>query len=382
MTIGLQDAERRSAVRALLRNPLLPATAEAGEAFDTFVLIRRHSNWLKEWFAKFPAWTLHVDRDVARLRKLPPDFLDETRPAVDRATGTAFSKRTYVFLCLALGALERADQETTLLDVARTISEFIAADPNFAAAGLAFDTANYDQRRDLVHAIRYLVDSGAIERIDGDELPFLERTEAAYQNVLYRINRPVLATMLNVSRSASALPSQADSIAERASKLIGDPLPEDEDERGQQIRSRLVRALLDDPVVYFDELSEDERHYLEQHRSYLLRQIYEATGLTAEVRREGVALVDDTGQLTDNELLEESADSRRTLRVIAWLATHCRTSPSIAIPYSHVDEFIHAIDAPEDTLMRIRALRLIRFTKDGIVPLAACGRYAAAEGEE
>ena len=33
----------------------------------------------------------------------------------------------------------------------------------------------------------------------------------------------------------------------------------------------------------------------------------------------------------------------------------------------------------EDALLRLRGLRLIQFTDGGVVPLAACGRYAAGD---
>ena len=104
------DVERRRALRALLRDPLLPA---AGETAAAYSLVRRHCEWLRQWLARFPAWSLHIDREMARLRKFPADHIDETRPAVDRS-GTSFTKRRYALLCLALAALEKFDRQTTL----------------------------------------------------------------------------------------------------------------------------------------------------------------------------------------------------------------------------------------------------------------------------
>lgn len=80
---------------------------------------------------------------------------------------------------------------------------------------------------------------------------------------------------------------------------MNQPMPLTEDVRSRRIRSRLVRALLDDPFLYFHELNEEERLYLEQHRSYLLSQISEATGLVAEIRRDGIAMIDEGCGLTD-----------------------------------------------------------------------------------
>src|SRR5215467_14091288 len=102
-TAELVELERRRAMRALLRTPLLTST---GEGSEEYLLVRRHSDWLKDWFVRFPSWTLHVDQHAARLRKTPSDSLDGTRPAIDQASGTPFTRRRYALLCLALAALD------------------------------------------------------------------------------------------------------------------------------------------------------------------------------------------------------------------------------------------------------------------------------------
>src|SRR6476660_4243279 len=182
------EAERRDALRALLRYPLLPA---AGETAEQYGRVRRQAAWLKHWLAKFPAWDLYIDNEVARLRKIPPDFVDETRPAVDCASGSPFSRRRYALLCLALAALERFERQTTLGKIAETIMEFVAADRALQTAGLVFDISNHDQRRDLVHVVRLLLDFGLLRRIHGDEREFLNRTGDS--DALYDINRPILS---------------------------------------------------------------------------------------------------------------------------------------------------------------------------------------------
>lgn len=49
-----EHAERVNAIRALLMRPLLtPTTAEAKEALR---LVRRHSTYLREWFAREAGW--------------------------------------------------------------------------------------------------------------------------------------------------------------------------------------------------------------------------------------------------------------------------------------------------------------------------------------
>lgn len=389
------QAERRRALRALLRRPLLPA---AGETAEEYILVRRHSEWLQHWFMKFPAWSLHVDKEVARLRKIPADLHDDTRPSIDRMSGTSFSKRRYALLCLALAALERSDRQTTLGRLAQTIMDLAAADRDLQAVGLVFDIGNYDQRRDLVHAIRFLIDMGLLRGLDGDERQFLDREDSS--DVLYDINRPILAAMLNVSRSPSAVEEAApasigDSLRERAARLVDDSTAATQDARNLRIRSRLFRALLDDPVVYFHDLTDEERTYFEEHRGYMLRHIREATGLIAEIRGEGIAMVDDAGDLTDLKLPEEGPDGHLSLLLVQWLSESSRNCVGAAISVSAVEEHVRSLiqihgsrwrkevreagaetRLTEDTLRRLRGLRLIQLTAGGVVPLPACGRYA------
>ena len=379
------ETERQRAFRALLRSPLLPA---AGDTAEEYNLVRRHSAWLNEWLRKFPAWTLDIHKEAARLRKVPPDLLDETRPAVDRASGTWFSRRRYAFLCLALAALERSDAQTTIEQIAQGVVEFATMDRALAEAGVEFDIGNYDHRRDLVHAVRLLVDRGVLNRVHGDEAEFLNRNRTSCRaETLYDINRPILALILNVSRSASTMEvmqqTMTESFTQRVSRLIDDPKAETEDARSRQIRTRLVRALLDDPILYFQDLNDEERIYLEQHRGYLLRQVCEATGLLAEVRREGIALVDDQGSLTDIQMAEDGTDRQLSSLLVRWFAECFRSCAGAVTPLPEIEEYVRRAGAEprliEDELLRLRGLRLIRLAEGGAIPLAACGRYRAEE---
>ena len=52
----------------------------------------------------------------------------------------------------------------------------------------------------------------------------------------------------------------------------------------RRLRVRLFRQLLDDPVLYYDELTDSEREYLAGQRGSILSEIETATGLVREVR--------------------------------------------------------------------------------------------------
>jgi uncharacterized protein (TIGR02678 family) len=398
------QAERRRALRALLRQPLLPAM---GDTAVHYLLVRTHSAWLKHWFEAFPGWTLHIDAEAARLRKTPPDQADETRSAVDATSGSSFSRRRYALLCLALAALERSERQTTLGKIAEAVMDLVAADRSLQNAGMVFDITSHDQRRDLVHAVRFLLKYGLLRRVHGDEQEFLNQTGAS--DALYEINRSILAVMLNVSRSPSALEASqvpaagaarniSHSTAERGKWIIEDPPCLTEDARNRQIRSRLARSLLDDPVLYFRDLDAEELNYLERQRGFLLRQICDATGLVPEVRREGIALLDNAGDLTDMKFPEEGTDGQVTHLVAAWLAAQLKKEPGAIVTRKSVEQYVSrliqihgskwrkAVREPgaevglaEDALGRLQGLRLVRITPEGIVPLPANGRYGQSQ---
>ncbi len=81
--------------------------------------------------------------------------------------------------------------------------------------------------------------------------------------------------------------------------------------RHRALRTWVVRRLLDDPVLYYDELDAEARAYLDRQRTFILRELAEATGLEPEVRLEGIALADPEGDCTDLGLPEEGTEGKR-----------------------------------------------------------------------
>jgi uncharacterized protein (TIGR02678 family) len=388
--------ERRRALRALLRRPLLCAS---GERSHEFGLVRRHAPWLREWLAKYTGWGLQVDSETARLRKTPAVLADGSRPARDPKSGTPFSRRRYAILCLALAALERSDRQTTLTRLADDILVLAAGDPALARAGLVFDLSSRDQRRDLVQAIRLLLDLRVLVRVEGDEAQYISDRG----DVLYNIQRPALAATLCVKRGPSTVEHAA--LGDRIRSIAEEALPETEQARNRRLRTHLVRRLLDDPVVYYDDLSPDELAYLRSQRSFLTGEIHEATGLVAEVRAEGIAMVDPRGDLSDLALPEEGTEGHLTLLLAEHLAEHARREPgaplsrtaleahTAALIARHAKHWRRSVREPgaetlltQQTLERLLGLGLLREAPDGVVPLAAVGRYAlvqpTAESEE
>ncbi len=380
-------AERRSALRALLQHPLLAAD---GPRADRFALVRRHHRWLRDWLAKNPGWTLQLTSEVARLRKAPATVDDGTRPARDPRSGTPFSKRRYVLLCLALAALEAADRQTTLGWLADRILAFAAADPELARAGLEFDLSHHDQRRDLVQVMRLLLELRVLVRLDGDEGQYLRQRG----DVLYNVRRPAFAALLNVRRGPSTV--DAPDFETRLREIVAEPLPDSEEARNRRLRSRLTRRLLDDPVLELAELDADELAYLQSQRTFLLAKIHQATGLVAEVRREGIAMVDERGDLTDLKMPEEGTDGHLTLLLaeyltaaggaVGWAALERHVAELVGEHRKHWRRDVGEPGAEKalalQAVERLAALRLVRSTADGVEPRPALARYALVEPQE
>lgn len=375
-----QEDERRRGVRALLRRPLLvPELPE-------FKLVRKHAGWLADWFARETGWALHTDTAVARLRKVPARHHDGTRPAQAKGK-VAFSRRRYVLVCLALAALERAESQVTLGWLAERLLAF-AADEELTAAGIAFTLGDRQERADLVAVAGLLIGTGVLAKVAGDEGAFVSGSGDA----LYDVDRRVLAVLLTTRRGPSTV--TAGDLDERLAQSTAEIVPDTDDGRNRTIRHALTQRLLDDPVLYYSELTEPERAYLEHQRGPMLKRITEATGFVAEVRAEGIALLDPTGEATDLAMPEEGTDGHATLLLAEHLADHMRTYPDQPIPLDELQAHMSALatrhrthwrktaTVPELTsgaVHRLQALGLIRLRGDLVVALPALARFGFAE---
>ena len=396
-----QEDERRRSIRALLRHPLL--TPE-GPDKQAFALARRHAAWLGDWFAAQAGWTLHADHAVVRLRKVPGDNTDPSRGASTSRGGNQrknghsgkgsqnlFSRRRYVLACLALAALERAEAQVTLGRLAERIIA-LAADPALAEAGVAFTLDNGEERRDLVAISRLLLGAGVLTRVAGDDQAFI----AGSGDALYDVNRRVLATLL-ITRVGASTVTEA-GFEDRLRKLTAEPRPETDEARNREIRHRLARRLLDDPVVYYGDLTEEERGYLAGQRGLLLRRLTEGTGFAAEVRAEGIALTDPAAEASDLGMPEEGTEGHFTLLLAEHLAGAMRERPGAAVGLpalhqhmtrlaaAHKAHWRKGSDEPgvirelTDTgLRRLIALGLAARTGSGILPLPALARFRYTE---
>lgn len=388
-----RDDERRRAVRALLMRPLLHSERDP----EDHRLVRRHADWLQEWFANETGWSLHVSRTVARLRKTPATTSDATRPARARPGDPPFSRRRYVIACLALAALEGEERQTTLGRIADRIVAAVAADPQLADAGIAFTLTGRAERRDLVAAIRLLVDWSVLRRVDGSERAYAEGTGDA----LYSVDRASLAAFLAARTPPSAI--SATDVDGQVAALVAEPIPDTDDARNRSVRQHLTRRLVDDAVTYHDDLPDRYREYLARQRHRIVTSIAHATGLVPEIRGEGIAMVDERGDCTDVTMPDQGTDGHATLLVAEHLADRLRTARAtgaqhVVVPVAELEARVaelareHAshwradsrepgaeVGLTADALDRLTALGLVRQVSGGVAPLPAIARYRLDE---
>lgn len=381
------DADRRDqirrAARTLLRNPLVTA----GSSDDAvFRLVRQHATVLRDWFDRETGWRLTVDAQTARLFKTPPTPDDPTHPARDPRSRSPFGRRRYVLLCLALAGMERADNQITLGRLAETVL-LAAADPDLVAAGITFSLQSRPERGDLVAVVRLLLDLGALRRVAGDEDAYL----GASGDVLYDVDRRVVAGLLTGFRGPSTV--DAEDPGGRIGALLAEVRPDTEEARNLSLRRTLTRRLLDDPVVYYDELPPAELAYLTSQRAAITGRITDLTGLLAEVRAEGIAMVDPDDELTDLRMPAQGMQSHLTL----LLAGHLAANPD-GVTVAELHQLTRRLAAEHRSYWRknatdpgaevelvaeavqtLTALKLARRQGDTVLPRPAIARYSLSE---
>ncbi|MFW7267017.1 TIGR02678 family protein [Gluconacetobacter sp. Hr-1-5] len=380
-----QQDEFQRGVRSLLMRPLMPA------GHPDFPAVQRQAERLREWFAREAGWPLHVDRDSARLFKRPADLADPTRGLPD------YDRRRYVLLCLACAVLERADAQITL----RLIGERIvqqAADPALEALGFTFTLLTAPERRELVAICRTLLHHGVLERVAGEEENFVLESDRQQSDALYDVHRRVLAGFLAAVRGPStwrAEEAPAETEA-RLQALVAGFVLDSEQGRRDAVRHHLARRLLDDPVLYLDTLDDEARAYFINQRGVLAVRLCEAVGMIAEQRAEGLALVDEGGQLTDIAMPAEGTEAHVTLLVAEFLARRLRGARApVAVSTEEIALFLRdaagrygrywrkSARAPgaerelaEIAIGRLYRLGLLAREAENVIPLPAIARFA------
>lgn len=316
----LGDAQR--AARTLLNHGVVtPAVVPDREWRN----LRRFADVLKDAFLELAGYRVEVERSAVSLVRRLDRLVDA--PTFTTPSGRPFDRTRYALVALVLAALERLGEQTTLTDLAKRVRN--AAD---ATPGLVFDPDAYPSRLALGHAVRALEDLGAVRLTDGSR----EAWEQSQQDgeALYDIDRAVCRRIFPVA-------VRRDGGSTRF--LHGDAADLGRDPERRARRQRLVRRLLEQPVVYVSDLDDAERSYLTRESRSLARDLEDLTGAQLERRREGCALVDPGRRFSDRPFPTGGAANQAALLVASRLCDLSGALPTVDAP--HADERSDALRA-------------------------------------
>lgn len=278
--------EQRVAARHLLIHPMTCRE----HAPDVFRLIRRHEVDLDRWFTQRLGYRLHLSADTARLFK--SGAVPEHRPLRTRS-GRPLHHLEYVLLTLVVASTVAGPTVISLRDLVDLVRS-AAAEVDIALAG------DSTERRALVAALHWMIDHGLAAELHAHVEAYAS-DDAADAVLKMRPDRIALL----------ALPALADS----AGGLL--QRGERRDNTRQWLRARLV----EDPVVYREDLTDGEWAELRRRLGQEERYLEEMFGLVLEVRAEGVAAIDPRGDLADQPFPAGGTEGHAALLLIGVLRT-------------------------------------------------------------
>lgn len=396
LTNQLVIAEREEVargIRALLATPLI---GERGSP-ETFDLIRRRREPIRQWFDYYCGWTLTVEPRLgyARLVKVRA-ATDPTRPARRLRSGrAAFDRRRYVLLCVVAAELLTVPV-TTIGLLAGRVTQASAADDLLTT----FDVGTRAERLAFVDVLKLLESFGVLEAADGDPESFVDDHAA---KVLFRVDATLLLRLLAAPVGPSQLAVPADDVALRFEELLEavsheqryglssgrhEDTPSASDvQRNLWLRHTVFRRLVDDPVLYFAELTAEERAYLGTPTGrQLLRRAAEQGGFVLEERAEGVLLVDVDGLATDERFPDDGSNAKVAALLLLDVLDEPRTTdylqkatakllkrfPRWAKTYRGKDG-VRRLTV--DALAVLTGFGLVRIEAELVRPLPAAARY-------
>jgi uncharacterized protein (TIGR02678 family) len=377
-----QRAERTAALRHLLHHPL----TVGDENPEVFGAIVRHREWLGRWFGEQPGWKLIVEpaAGFARLHKVPARQ-DASRPA--RPNGKSpFDTRRYFLLCLTLAALDDSPMQTTLARLAELVVELSSDTPEVAQ----FDPNTFAERRAFVDVLRWLVDNGVLGIRDGDAERYARDRQG---DALYDVNDRLLSQLVSAPISPALAANPGD--------LLRELYPETEEGQRSRLRHSVIRRLLDDPVLYYEDLEQPEYDWLNHSRGFVHRLMEEEVGFRIERRKEGMATVDTEGTVTDTKFPDGGSTVKHAALLLAEQLTRlckgheerCFTHTGAVALISdlladygdrchwsqqYVGEDEGAERLAEDALALLESFGLVARTANGWKPRPAIARFVPA----
>jgi uncharacterized protein (TIGR02678 family) len=370
-------AERRTALRALLLQPLLTDERSPEE----LVLVRRHREHLTRLCTEGLGYRLVVEPKAARLfmAGLGRDATRPLRKPLARGQGRRFEPRAYALLCLTLAALTRCPGQLLLDELVARVRSAVAD------AGLDVDLDKVADRRAMAAALAVLIELGVLIERDGDLTRWVEDSGA---QSLLDVRRDRLTLHAASRLSGATSPADLLDIAALPSAAGG-------------ARVAVRRALLESPLLSLTDLTEDQAEWWRRSRSREVEWFREHVGLEVEARAEGAMAIDPDETLTDQAFPGTGSQRHAALLVLERLVGLVREDARAAEPAERVwrvvpegafEQAVRAVVAEHsrglrkayadvdllagDVLEVLTDSGLLRRTGEGLDVHAAAARYA------
>jgi hypothetical protein len=175
--------------------------------------------------------------------------------------------------------------------------------------------------------VRHLIELGGLREVEVSTVDWVRDPESG--EALYDLDRDVLHLVAVPPRVLQHVPSVR---ALLTTDGRNDGADTSTAARRAATRRRLVRLLLEHPVVYTDDLDDHARTYLVQQGGALADDLHRLTGGQLERRAEGSALIDATGGFTDRRF-----PSGGTASQVALLLADAMTATAVSANVTTAD---------------------------------------------
>ncbi len=255
---------RKRCIQALLNRNWIAKRDEP----ELFSYIRAQYRDLRDWFGEYCGFALLLTRQFAKLEKVPGEaqdwmgFENFTEP------------RDYALFTYCLWYLEGKNEmdQFLLTDMVEEIREHLAGQDVF------LDWTLYTHRLSMARALKQLKSLGALVAVDGDEYDWARAGHE--RNVLYESSYLARYILRRFPQDLTAYDT-LDALREGT-------YADSSEGRLKKRRHQVYRRLLQEPVVYDRQWSEDERYYVRTQRHTILENLANFAGLEGQRYREGL----------------------------------------------------------------------------------------------
>ncbi|MRX71963.1 TIGR02678 family protein [Bacillus lacus] len=213
------------------------------EKEDLYYLIREYENELRTYFNKNFHFRLVIKPEFVKLEKIIVDYKDWMKIESFRDT-----KDFVLFFCLLAFLDDKVDAQFTLEDICDSIVSYYPNDHIIWT-----ENEGYNNRLTLIRVIRFAINKNLMFVVDRDLDGFKGNASHA---VLFQGTIMIKYFMRNLAYDLETANSFKDIIELHANE---------EKDLGVERKHRIYRKLFIEPVIYEDEVYDDEFAYLKQY---------------------------------------------------------------------------------------------------------------------